>query len=271
MIKPDHRETYICQACNYKTDRKFNYMKHLKSAKHLNLHKNINNTLGQFVCECGNIYKYSSGLRRHKATCNFVKKIELPNNLENDSKSKLEKIMIEQMTCIKKQQEQIGELIPKIGNNNNNQLNINVFLNEKCKDAVCIKDFIASLQVGLADLDLSRKKGLSYSIANMMVSGLKQLNINERPIHCTDKEKEILYIKDAESWEEDSDNTLINRSIEKMAEKQRRAINKWIEAHPEWKSSETESKEYMEMVQNLMKDVGENKIIFNSIATETEL
>ena len=269
MIKTDHREIFICHACNYKTDRKFNYMKHLKSSKHLTLHKDIDNDLGKYKCECGNVYKFSSGLRRHKTKCLFNKNKEFKSESKSEKEEKLEKIMIEQMSCIKKQQEQIGELIPKIGNNN--QLNINVFLNEKCKDAVCIKDFIASLQVELADLDLSRKKGLSYSIANMMVSGLKQLNVNERPIHCMDKHREILYVKDEEAWEEDKNNSLINKSIEKMAEKQRRSINKWIEAHPNWKSSEDESKEYMEMVENLMKDVDENNYIFNSIASETEL
>ena len=263
-------KVFYCKICNYTTHRKFNFEKHLKSAKHLIIQKNICNNLEKpkYVCECGNTYKYSSGLRRHKATCTVVNQLNISKNKPN---SDLEQIMIDQMSCIKEQQQQISELIPKVGSNNNNQLNINVFLNEKCKDAVCIKDFIASLQVGLADLDLSRTKGLSYSIANMMVSGLKQLNINERPIHCADKQKEILYVKDEESWEQDKDNALINKSIEKMAEKQRRSINKWIEAHPNWETSETESKEYMQMVQNLMKDVDENKVIFNSIASETRI
>jgi len=265
-----NEKMFICKICNYKTHRKYNYEKHLKSSKHLIVQKSICDNLekDKFVCECGNTYKHSSGLRRHKATCTFINQKNISQNKVN---SDLEQIMIDQMSCIKEQQQQISELIPKVGNNNNNQLNINVFLNEKCKDAVCIKDFIASLQVDLADLDLSRTKGLSYSIANMMVSGLKQLNVNERPIHCADKQKEILYVKDEESWEQDKDNALINKSIEKMAEKQRRSINKWIEAHPNWESCETESKEYMQMVQNLMKDVDENKVIFSSIASETRI
>ena len=139
MTSKINEKMFICQICDYKTDRKFNYEKHLKSSKHLMLQKTTSNNLEnyKYKCECGSVYKYSSGLRRHKMTCQYYLKLKDNSSLSN-SKSELEQIMIEQMSCIKEQQQQISELIPKVGNNNNNQLNINVFLNEICKDAVCI-------------------------------------------------------------------------------------------------------------------------------------
>ena len=278
---------YYCNKCQYKCSKKNDFDKHLLTLKH-NAQK-CSQKVAPFNCDCGKIYKHKQSLMRHKDKCTFIEfKEESSLIVKNDdnleTNEELKKLVCKLITenneirntILKENSElraQVSELIPKVGSNNtlNQKFNIQVFLNEKCKDAVCIKDFIASLQVGLADLDLSRTKGLSYSIANMMVSGLKQLNINERPIHCADKQKEILYVKDEESWEQDKDNALINKSIEKMAEKQRRSINKWIEAHPNWETSETESKEYMQMVQNLMKDVDENKVIFNSIASETRI
>ncbi len=263
------KSKFFCQKCNYSTDYKSNFDKHLKTPKHLGMEKKRE----VFRCECGRTYKYHSGLWRHKTKCKSGGDTTVVGLAETLVKENLElkKIMMEQMSCIKEQQNQIGELIPRVGNNNNNQLNINVFLNEECKNALCIKDFIASLQVELKDLDLSRTKGLSYSIANMMVSGLKQLNVNERPIHCADKQTDLLYIKDEESWEQDVDNVIINKSIENVANKQRQAISKWIDAHPNWKDSDEESKTYVEMVKNLMVDVNEDSSIIKSLADETEL
>ena len=262
------KSKFFCQKCNYSTDYKSNFDKHLKTPKHLGMEKKRN----IFKCECGRTYKFHSGLWRHKAKCHLSS-----NSVSSEMSTlvneniELKKIMIQQMSCIKEQQDQIGELIPKVGNNNNNQFNINVFLNEECKNALCINDFINSLQVEIKDLDLSCKRGLSYSIKNMMISGLKQLKINERPIHCTNNNNNSLYIKDEESWEYDIDNTIINKSIENVANKQRQSINKWIDAHPKWEESEEETKQYLEMVKSLMEDVNNNSHIIKSLADETEI
>ena len=117
-----------------------------------------------------------------------------------------------------KQQDQIGELIPKVGNNNTNikqRFNVNIFLNEQCKDAINMHDFIKQIEVSLDNLLTTRDKGLSEGISNVFIENMNKLSLYERPLHCTDLKRETLYIKDNNVWEKDGDKSRIKSSIER--------------------------------------------------------
>jgi hypothetical protein len=194
--------------------------------------------------------------------------------LINDNKEMM-KIIKEQQDQIKKQQEQIITIIPKIGNvtnntmnNTTNNFNLNVFLNEKCKDALNISDFIDSLKITLDDLIFSKKNGISRGITDVMIKGLKELDVYKRPIHCTDIKRDIMYIKDENKWHKDENHTTIKNTIVKIADKERTALQQWANDNPDWIETESKQIEYLTMVRSICEPIEnydnyERKIIKN--------
>ena len=184
--------------------------------------------------------------------------------LINDNKEMM-KIIKEQQDQIKKQQEQIISIIPKIGNttnnttNNNNNttnnFNLNVFLNEKCKDALNISDFIDSLKITLDDLLFSKKNGISRGITDVMIKGLKELDVYKRPIHCTDIKRDIMYIKDEDKWHKDDTHDMMKNTIVKIADKERTALHQWANDNPDWVETESKQIEYLTMVRSICEPI----------------
>jgi hypothetical protein len=179
----------------------------------------------------------------------------------------------EMMKIIKGQQEQINSIIPKIGNvtNNNNttnNFNLNVFLNEHCKDALNISDFIDSLKITLEDLLFSKTNGISRGITDVMIKGLKELDIYKRPIHCTDIKRDIMYIKDEDKWSKDENHDMMKNTIVKIADKERTALQKWAIDNPDWMETERKQLDYLTMVRSICEPIEnydnyERKIIKN--------
>jgi len=138
--------------------------------------------------------------------------------------------------------QQITELIPKIGNNNNSnshnnikqKFNIQIFLNEQCKDAINMKDFIKSIQVSLEQLDLTKSKGLADGLSTAIIENMNKLSVYERPVHCTDVKRETLYIKEDNTWEKDKDKTKIKKAIKKASGKNFEALQDWIKKNPDY-------------------------------------
>ena len=163
----------------------------------------------------------------------------------------------------------VADMVPRIGNNNtttiNNTLNIQLFLNETCKDALNLTDFIDTLDLNSADLELSRENGAAAGIANIFVKGLKALSMDKRPIHCSDLKREVLFVKDDGVWEqEDDDKQKIKDAISSVSKKQIASIKEWEDAHPGWQSSEKGTTEYCEMVRQITASTSssdESKII----------
>jgi len=185
--------------------------------------------------------------------------------LINDNKEMM-KIIKEQQEQIKKQQEQIISIIPKIGNTTNNttnntmnnttnNFNLNVFLNEKCKDALNISDFIDSLKITLDDLLFSKKNGISRGITDVMIKGLKELDVYKRPIHCTDIKRDIMYIKHEDKWHKDENHTTIKNTIVKIADKERTALQQWANDNPDWIETEQKQIEYLTMVRSICEPI----------------
>ncbi len=288
---------FYCKKCNYKCVTKFLWNQHKTTLKHnrqrLATPKKTDDT--SYVCEyCGKSYKQRSGLWRHKKKCsseksttqNEIIKSEFDNNtLLNEHKELKElfknilidheqnnKVKEKMMNQLKEQSDIIKEMIPKLGNNTNNNFNINVFLNEQCSDAINMSEFVESLKIKLDDIQFTSTNGLVEGVCSVFLNGLKELGMNQRPIHCTDIKREILYIKDNNEWERENGKNKIKTAINDVASKQRKAIIEWKNKHPNWNETDEGKEEYIQLMQNLMIDItsesNENKIIKN-IAKET--
>jgi hypothetical protein len=278
---------FYCKNCDYKTSRKFDFNRHILTPKHKNttfIQQNttkcvdFSNNVTNFFCECGKLYAYRSSLYNHKKKCAFFlekrvktrknentiiiekneiieetsnNEITLSNNLIfkllNDNKE-MREIIVKQQDHMMKQQEQITELIPKIGNNNNNvqnnKFNIQVFLNEQCKDAINMTDFIKSIQVSLEQLDYTKENGLVNGLSNVIIENMNKLGLYQRPIHCTDIKRETLYIKDDNSWEKDVNKQKIKKAIKDVSTKQFCALNNWTKENPDFQNNDNKQNYY---------------------------
>ena len=284
---------FQCKICDFLSSKESNYINHMSTRKHKN-QQNVNN-LKQIdssldnanICVCGKAYKERTGLWRHRKKCPIVLKNEeaCDNNIILDIDNaftkdelllKLIKNNDEMMKIIKGQQEQINSIIPKIGNTTNNttnntthnNFNLNVFLNEQCKDALNISDFIDSLKITLEDLLFSKTNGISRGITDVLIKGLKELDIYKRPIHCTDIKRDIMYIKDEDKWLKDDNNEMMKNTIVKIADKERTALQQWAIDNPDWIETERKQLEYLTMMRSICEPIEnynnyERKIIKN--------
>ena len=204
---------------------------------------------GVHDCECGKSFKSSSGLRKHKRHLCCTKDNIIMKLIKDNAEMK--ELMREQQKFMREQQEQyhkqLVEMIPMVCATNNTNLitnnhnhmsikqkfNLNVFLNEQCKDALNIGDFINSLQITLDDLSVTREKTLEDSVENIFLRGLKELDIYKRPIHCTDHKRDVMYIKDEEKWEKDEGNIKLKDTIGAISRKQIKKLKEWKDSDPE--------------------------------------
>ena len=267
--------------------------KEVKEVKEIKEGKSIQQ---QFFCEsCGKAYKTKSGLWKHKKSCTYLlddisiqeeaSKNVASDNVNNDIIMKViqdnqnfQKMMMMQQTQLIEQQKQFTEIIPKIGNTitntqNNNRFNINVFLHENCKDAMNISQFIENINVSLAQLEFSRKHGVVEGISKLFIEQLEKLDITQRPIHCTDLKRDILYIKDNDKWGRDEEKTKINTCINEIAQKHGEALEHWVADNPDWYQDENKQDIYIELCDALVcsKTDKTNKSIIKNIARGTKL
>jgi len=183
-------------------------------------------------------------------------KINIEKNEEINYKELFLKIMEQQNTII-------SELIPKIGNNNNNntinqKLNMNFFLNEQCKDAISINDFVKNIEISVSDLLLSKDKGLIKGISHLIITHLNKLPIIQRPLWCSDKKRKKIYIKE-DKWNEDIDNNKTKEAIYNISKLQTSNINKYIDNKPDWLSCDNEKKVYIDIVKSLTEPIDNGK------------
>jgi len=187
------------------------------------------------------------------------KLLDLENKLKEKEKEKekqtsTDKIweaLHESQNLLKQAIEQNNELIPKVGNNNNNNISINVILNEKCKNAPNLEDFVNKLQVSIEDLQYTKNHGYVKGLSNIMVKHLRDLPPNDRPIHCN-KNSLQFYIKDENTWEKDDKNTKVTKSINKIQKKQVLKIKDWTDKHPNYCEDDDLYTEYQQMVRATM-------------------
>ena len=275
-IKQKLSKKYCCKKCNYNTDRKSNLENHLLSTKHI-LELNGNEIKQKLSthhnCEnCNKIYETSAGLWKHKKKC--LKKeetnlIEHENNISPElilniiqQNQEFKDLLLEQNKIMIEMSKNINttNINNSMTNSNNKTFNLQVFLNETCKDAMNIMDFVDSIKLQLSDLENVGKLGYVEGISNIITTNLKALDVTQRPVHCTDKKRETLYIKDEDKWEkEDEEKTKIRKVIKKVATKNACLLPKFKEAHPDCvKSSSKFSDQYNKIIVESMGGSGDN-------------
>ena len=276
---------YTCKACNYTTPRLFNWKKHISTEKHKKL---VNEENTNYVCDiCNKKYKFKTGLSRHKLKCINIdngnktiknKKIVVKEDNLNQKSLKITSSMFyEVLEQNNKLQEQLIEMSkkPNIVNVDNKKMTINIFLNEMCKDAMNLSDFINNVNVSLDDLTYTTDNGYIKGISNIFVKNLKQMQPTERPFHCSDTKRLQFYVKDEDKWGKDKQH--IENSIDKITHKQIKQIKEWENKYPNWSSSEKETEMYLYMIREVMggkddKERERNKeSIIRNISTNTNI
>jgi len=255
--------TYYCENCDYTCSKKYNWDKHLMTSKHYNETK-CNNCVTEkvakvakvaksiYCCEnCNKEYNNRTSLWRHKQKCE--KDINEPTDKELIMKIlKQNSELIKENSELRKEQSDIKELILEIvknGTTNNSHnttnshnkafnFNLNFFLNETCKNAMNITDFVDSIKLQLTYLMEVGELGYVEGISKIIVKNLNNLDETVRPIHCTDKKRETMYIKDADKWEKEDDNkTKLKKAVKKIADKNIRLLPQFREKYPEYKNA----------------------------------
>jgi len=273
---------FICEKCDFGCSKKNDYEKHLLTRKHKNDDKKAPKSAEQNVCICGKIFKYRQGLFVHRKKCidyeknvttdGVVLETEINKKIDSTTDKELKELVKELIKQNGELVKTINEIVPKIGStnitNNNNNFNLNVFLNEQCKDALNISDFIDSLKITLEDLLFSKTNGISRGITDVMIKGLKELDIHKRPIHCTDIKRDIMYIKDEDKWLKDDNHEMMKNTIVKIADKERTALQQWAIDNPDWMETERKQLEYLTMMRSICEPIEnynnyERKIIKN--------
>jgi hypothetical protein len=264
---------FSCNLCDFITSKKKNFENHTQTQKH------IRNSLATFSnseatekiikCDkCRKIYKDRTGLWRHKKKCFEI--ISMNNNNDEISDKELIIMLLKQNSQLI---EQNADFFKNGTNNNNNNnshnnnshnktFNLQFFLNETCKDAMNIMDFVDSIKLQLSDLENVGKVGYVEGISNIITTNLKALDVTQRPVHCTDKKRETLYIKDENKWEkEDEEKKRIKKVIKRVVSKNQRLLPKFKEAHPDCiKASSLFSDQYNKIIIESMGGSGDNDI-----------
>jgi hypothetical protein len=279
---PKSSNNYTCELCEYNTSRLSQYKRHIATDKHKNQQSatfyqqiSTEKSSNMFECICGKIYKERTGLWRHKKVCNSEDMINKTKDNKTDDMTDKELIalLIKEHTKLVEQNSEMLEIIKNgthyttntncnNNNSNNKTFNLQFFLNETCKDAMNIMDFVDSIKLQLTDLIKVGDIGYVEGISNIITTNLKALDVTQRPIHCTDKKREVLYIKDEDKWEkEDTEKKKIRKLIKRVADKNSRLLPKYKEAHPDCsKSSSNFSDQYNKIIIEAMGGAGDNEI-----------
>lgn len=295
---------FFCKICDYKTFNKYDWTKHLNTKKHIKISGYVLDTSGgnidvingscSNVCSasddnkhmcgtCGKGYKFSSGLSRHVKLCTNVninptivyETLEPMQPLESvQSVQSNVDIVNTQHEHIKNLQELLQQtienqqnLIGRIGNttnNINNTMTINLILNEKCKNAMNLTDFMDSLKLSADDLKYTCDNGYIKGITNIFVKHLADMNPINRPFHCSDNKTSLdFFVKDRNIWEKDNKHRKINNSIEQITQRQIQHIKEWERGYPNWNDTEAGTELYMSMIKEAMGGMTDNEKSIN--------
>jgi hypothetical protein len=289
MVTSKVASILVCEKCDYNTSRKSSYTKHLLSAKHCQVtfgDELVAKSCIKYKCEnCDKNYSSRNGLWKHKKICSTFEVPSIKDLIGN-----IHTLTKTVMTVVQENKElnkQIIELSKKPNitncnnttNSNNKTFNLQFFLNETCKDALSITEFVNSLQLKIQDLEETGRLGYVQGITRIFLNGLKDLDINERPLHCSDAKREVIYIKDTDQWVKDNENKdKLTLAIKTIANQNIKQISKWQKENPNYNDSNSKKNNlYLKIVSNAMSGGTEaecsknyNTIITN-IAKETTI
>lgn len=290
----DIKEGFYCDVCEYKTSRKSSMDKHLKSKKHKEEIGRMVLSGGEevFKCKCGNRYTHVSSLSRHKRTCSV--------SMNDENNKKMCDVVLD---VVQKQSELIGNLQHQVleltkasittaalshsnnntntnsnnkiknktmGNTNNNHLNncgnfnINIFLNEQCKDAINLSDFVKSLEITFENLKIVNQTGMEESVSALILKGLENMDVSKRPIHCTDQKRDVMYVKDEEKWEKDEGNDKLKSSIDDISRRHAYTLKKFKDVNPDIKVGHAMHDDFIQTMNRIctpIEDPGKKRIV----------
>jgi hypothetical protein len=281
-IMPKLCPRFSCLYCDYNTSKKSSFDNHIESTKHkrvtnrlqmvqkyAEIMPNKSESSNSFICSCGKIYQHRQGLWRHKKNCKFVDLQQQIDDLKSsDKQQELIEYLLKENSEFKQlmidQNNKMFELAKNSGNNNNNynnntintnnNFNLNFFLNETCKNAMNIMDFVSQLQIGVKELENTGRLGFAEGISKIIIDGLKQMDVSDRPIHCSDSKREVVYIKDKDQWnKETEDKTILTNAIKHVAHKNMKQISEWTKENPEFNDYESKQNDkYLKIVSESM-------------------
>jgi len=296
----NYATNFCCQKCLFVSSRKNDYNRHITTLKHKRLMETNDFTQNyakpkNYLCECGKTYKHLPSLYKHKKICVVSNQyfhneynLEDKNNInlltdlvqtQIKENKELRDILKEQNKIMFKMSENIGSTITSSNiNSYNKTFNLNVFLNEQCKDAMNIMDFVDSLKLQISDLENVGKLGFVEGISNIIVKNLKALDVHKRPVHCSDSKREVMYVKDEDKWEKDNDEKVkLRKAIKHIAHKNSKLIPEFRAKYPDCGKSDSKySDQYNKLVIEALGGSGnedadnENKII-KKIAKEVAI
>jgi hypothetical protein len=284
IFTPKNAYKYLCKNCDFKCCKDSDWERHILSRKHLKDDKMMTNDDNftpknadlskNYVCECGKYYSYRQGLWKHKQICSEIKQ----NDEQESGLKMLTNLVLDVVKQNKELVNQNSELtnkivdICKVGqmnsitnsniNSHNKTFNINVFLNETCKDAMNITDFVDSLKLQLSDLESVGRLGFVEGISNIIVKNLKEMDVHKRPVHCSDSKREVMYIKDEDKWEKENENkNKLRKVIKKVASKNQRLLPEFKKEHPDCGNYHSKfSDQYNKLIVESMGGAGDNDL-----------
>ncbi len=295
----ENAENFFCKICDFKCSKKSNFLKHLSTRKHeilTNPNKKMPKNATSFMCSCGKSYKHRSTLSSHQKKCVFKLQNKdiindnvldhkgfssIENNNDDDENLNFKEMFLTMVDKNNELQNVVTEMCKQIPNSNqpvnntvhnttnnttnnisNQNFNINVFLNENCKDALNMSDFIKSIEISVEDLQRINEQGQTIGMSNLLIEKLNNLDIFERPVHCSDIAKETIYIKDSDKWEEETkDRPKLKSALDQITKKS-------IQILPE---SITEPSEYVKTCEQILKNPREDKKIITTIANNVKI
>ena len=268
----ENAKTFICKKCNFNCRKQSDYDRHLMTTKHKMLYNAIERKATNAtprVCVCGKEYKHAPSYYRHKKKCNFQAKVEANSEpiveflLKENHEMKKENLEMKKDNLeMKKMMIDLCKKIEPVSNNtninsHNNIFNINLFLNEDCKDAMNMTEFIESIQLSIEDVEKIGMEGQTRALSNILSNKLNEMDIFKRPVHCSDAKKEIIYVKDQDKWEqEEKGKPKLKKALDKIAKESLCKV-------PEM-TSDTDN--YVKTISEILKDPREDKKILSEVS-----
>ena len=288
ILVQKNAKKFQCENCDFVCFKKSNYDKHLLTSKHQNTDKILTNTDAEnaenavvtniFICECGNNYKHRQSLFNHKKKCQTLN----INNEEINTEDLNNQITPELIMSVLQQNKELQKMLIEQGktivelsknssntnisnnniNSNNKTFNLQFFLNETCKDAMNIMDFVDSIKLQLCDLENVGKLGFVEGISKIIVSNLSSLDETKRPVHCTDSKREIMYVKDEDKWEKENETKQKMRKVIKhVTHKNSKLFKEFKTKYPGCEKSESRfSTTYDKLIIEAMGGKGDNDL-----------
>jgi len=294
--EPKRARNFECVVCDFQCSKIGNFNRHLSTQKH----KMLTNTdekepkrATTFDCECGKLYKHRQSLHVHKKTCSFKKTVLVETNMTSDESLENKELssiitvgnkidanllldLIKQNTELQKQLMTTNRTVNNTINNNQ-KFNINVFLNEQCKNAINFSDFIENIQLSHEDLENNAQLGFVNGISKIISDNLNQLTLYERPLHCTDKKRETLYIRDEDAWNKEKENVKkkIFEGIQEVSRKGMQELMEWKRSNVDYENLDSNFSKMCLVMQKEML-AGDNrdkyyKKVFNNIQEQTQI